>query len=159
MKHHTHPETYDELDTLEVRRVQIHTRREDCSLTMCTYAEHYDWAKLEHEARAHALKKELKANTEADRAAEMERWLNGEWSDARKEAFEAYFNCADEIYEGLRAGADQTKPCGGIDEPMTLADLDPAWVAKAEPYRFLAWPPYLPAAEEYALDHRREMGR
>jgi len=39
---------------------------------------------------------------------------------------------------------------------LTLADLDEFWVALARRCATdlaLPWPPYLPAAEEYALDH------
>jgi hypothetical protein len=95
--------------------------------------------------------------------------------------FEAYFNVADEIYQGLtepRRPLDQTK--SGLDPAnaglfgpehiyMTLADLDKDWVATAR--RFVdeyerrttgrsrsapPWPPYLPWAEEYSNDLRLE---
>jgi len=85
--------------------------------------------------------------------------------------FEAYFNVADEIYEGLaltRHRLDQRKP--GFEQAhltdreigyVTLADLDSDWVATAR--RFVdeykgqdgpPWPPYLPWAEEYSNDLR-----
>jgi len=99
------------------------------------------------------------------------------------DAFEAYFNVADEIYEGLalpRKRLDQTK--SGLDPAnaglfgpehiyTTLADLDVDWVATAR--RFVdewpgnkaghgpaldgpPWPPYLPWAEEHSNDLREQ---
>jgi hypothetical protein len=96
-----------------------------------------------------------------------------------EDAFEAYFNVADEIYEGLtlpRKRLDQTK--SGLDPAnagligpehiyTTLADMDADWVATAR--RFVdeyerrttgrsrsapPWPPYLPWAEAYSNDLR-----
>lgn len=58
--------------------------------------------------------------------------------------FAAYFNVADEVY------------AWGDEQPLTVDDLDPATVAEAGRVARdlgLPWPPYLPAAEEYALDH------
>lgn len=76
-----------------------------------------------------------------------------------KDEFWDYFNCADEIYESLVKQRDQSKPTEGAD-PLTLADLDPAFVTRAmtiaKEMNF-PWPPYLPHAEEYALAHREEV--
>lgn len=78
-------------------------------------------------------------------------------------AFYDYFNAADEIFDSIAAGMSQDEPGGGTmtdQYHMTLADLDTAFVsrARAAATRFdLPWPPYLPAAEEYALAHRTEL--
>lgn len=58
-----------------------------------------------------------------------------------RESFWAYFNVADETYG---------------DDGLTLEDLDRKMVEKARyvsQITTLPWPPYLPEAEEYALDH------
>lgn len=84
--------------------------------------------------------------------------------------FEAYFNVADEIYEGLaltRHRLDQRKP--GFEQAhltdreigyVTLADLDSDWVATARRFRDehpeAPWPPYLPWAEERSNDLREQ---
>lgn len=73
----------------------------------------------------------------------------------KQSAFWDYFNLADEIYESLRKGVSQSKPTQGL-EPLTLADMDERMVFAVA--RFAAthefpWPPYLPFAEEYVLDH------
>jgi len=62
---------------------------------------------------------------------------------AEHRAFWSYFNVADETY-------DQGGPLR-----LTLADLDPALVAEARAATALGlpWPPYLPAAEDYALSN------
>lgn len=68
-------------------------------------------------------------------------------------SFYDYFNVADEIYESLRAGADQAVPTEGI-EPLTLADLDPKFVKSANDAAAkhnLPWPAHLPTAEEFLL--------
>lgn len=57
------------------------------------------------------------------------------------------FDVADEVYD---SGTD--RPLG----PLTLDDLDPAFVARAraaaDKYK-MAWPPHLPEVEEYFNDH------
>jgi hypothetical protein len=72
--------------------------------------------------------------------------------------FQTYFNVADEIYETLRKKMDQTKSGFSIWEAgLTLADLDKGFVKGAKRWadeHGAPWPPYLPWAEEYALDHR-----
>jgi len=76
---------------------------------------------------------------------------------AERENFEAYFNVADEIYESLERGLDQTQESKG-SQPLTLADLDEKYVEQARNVATLVqlpWPPWLPAAEEYALDINR----
>jgi hypothetical protein len=68
--------------------------------------------------------------------------------------FQAYFNVADELWEDARH-ARLTRDTYRFP-PMTLEDLDPKHVAKAEKAANelgLSWPPYLPEAEEFALDH------
>lgn len=71
----------------------------------------------------------------------------------------AYFDVADEIYESLRARKPQGVPSTGL-EPLTLADLDGRSVSdarKAATTFGLAWPPYLPDAEEFFLDHHHQI--
>jgi hypothetical protein len=74
--------------------------------------------------------------------------------------FEVYFNVADEIYESICIGKDQSKT-GWDVEPcaLTLDDLDKKHVAKARKAATefdLPWPPYLPAAEEAWNVHRNK---
>lgn len=60
--------------------------------------------------------------------------------------FWVYFNCADEIYDPA---------CG-----TKLEHLDPHALKEAREVADelgLSWPPSLPEAEEYALDHREEL--
>lgn len=62
--------------------------------------------------------------------------------------FESYFGAADEIYE----------PQGGGPHTFTLTlnDLDKRYVAEAREAASrlaLPWPPHLPTAEDYLLDH------
>jgi hypothetical protein len=69
--------------------------------------------------------------------------------------FAAYFNVADEIFESISRRLDQSKPTP-FGWGLTLADLDTRYVEaarRASSDLDLPWPPYLPAAEEYALDH------
>lgn len=63
MKHHVHPETYDENDPLEWRAGALHTDREICEMTWCTYEDHTPEAKAKLEQQARDLKKELKKET------------------------------------------------------------------------------------------------
>lgn len=73
--------------------------------------------------------------------------------------FRAYFDVADEIYEAYIANIDLNKTGKGKGPDgwlTTLADLDIKYVAQAEKavnILPLPWPPYLPAAEELALDN------
>jgi hypothetical protein len=71
---------------------------------------------------------------------------------------QVYFDCADEVYESIVASADQTVATTSADQPLTLADLDARFIAEAkieaDEHR-LPWPPYLPDAEEWALDWQR----
>lgn len=69
--------------------------------------------------------------------------------------FHDYFNVADEIFESLEAGADQTKRATSgpvyLDFHCTLADLDERAIRSARTAAGLLdlpFPPYLPAAEE-----------
>lgn len=76
---------------------------------------------------------------------------NREFAYDERMAFWDYFNCADEIYESI-SGPVVTTPW----PPLTLADLDPTFVERARQAadKFgLSWPPYLPEAEEFALDN------
>jgi hypothetical protein len=72
-------------------------------------------------------------------------------------AFSAYFGVADEVYPALCDRRPMDQPTLDFMAPgLTLADLDEFWVALARRCATdlaLPWPPYLPAAEEYALDH------
>lgn len=64
--------------------------------------------------------------------------------------FEAYFAVADEIYEPQFGGTLQ----------LTLDDIDADYrrnALKAAESLGLAWPPYLPEAEEYALTYRTQL--
>lgn len=64
--------------------------------------------------------------------------------------FESYFGCADEIYD------DGWGRMPGGNDPLTLDDLDKRFVAEAREAASrlaLPWPPHLPTAEEYLLDH------
>jgi hypothetical protein len=61
MKHHVHPETYSETDSLDVRRYQLHTRRDICELTWCTFADLYESAQQRYIDLAKSLKQEIKA--------------------------------------------------------------------------------------------------
>jgi len=74
------------------------------------------------------------------------------------QAFNAYFGVADEVYEAILSGRPLNEPTLDFMAPgLTLADLDNFWVALAQRAATdldLPWPPYLPAAEEWALDHR-----
>lgn len=77
----------------------------------------------------------------------------------QRAGFWTYFNVADEIYDSLTKGLDQ-RFVANLDQPLTLADLDIKAVAAAQLAANdleLPWPPYLPAAEEYALDHRKAL--
>lgn len=76
--------------------------------------------------------------------------------------FEAYFNVADEIEQTLLRGLPQdqetTEPGGGL----TLADLDPEWVAQAKQFadeRNFPWPPVLWVAEEESNDRAMKAWR
>lgn len=83
--------------------------------------------------------------------------------DEAKSLFWDYFNVADEVWESVTRRMDQSQSGGGTmtDEwPLTLADLDDRFVARAKEASQLfgfSWPPYLPEAEEYLLDHRKEL--
>jgi hypothetical protein len=63
MKHHVHPETYEQSDSLDSRRYQLHTRRDICELTMCTFAEHYPEYQTKYVELARQLKLEIKQET------------------------------------------------------------------------------------------------
>lgn len=61
-----------------------------------------------------------------------------------KSLFWDYFNVADEIW----------------DPGTKLDDLEEKFVARAQKAKELfgfSWPPYLPEAEEFLLDHRKEL--
>jgi hypothetical protein len=74
------------------------------------------------------------------------------------ETFDTYFGVADEIYESLTKGADQSKPFVDVfTDGLTLADLEPRFVESARAWaqaNDMPWPPYLPAAEEWVNTHR-----
>lgn len=76
--------------------------------------------------------------------------------------FETYFGVADEIYPAIVAKRDLNKETTtadfmtGISPGCSLADLEPRYVAAAKAWadqNNAPWPPYLPWAEEYSLDH------
>lgn len=59
---HVHPETYVETDPLDWRRPQLHTKKAECKLSACTWAD-YDEAEQARCVRlGKALKEELKAS-------------------------------------------------------------------------------------------------
>lgn len=73
------------------------------------------------------------------------------FTEKGKSVFWDYFNVADEIYESI-SGPPVTHPFPAL----TLEDLDQDFVARAREAADafgLSWPPYLPEAEEFALDH------
>ena len=74
--------------------------------------------------------------------------------------FGDYFDLADEIYEGLQPRSQWSSHAKAMAEdgfpPLTADDMGPRLVASARhaaDLYGLPWPAYLPAAEEYALDH------
>lgn len=78
-------------------------------------------------------------------------------SASARRRFWRYFNVADEIYEGLIRIPPMDQTISDFDSPLTLADLDAEYVAEARRAADelgLPWPPYLPEAEEFALNHR-----
>jgi hypothetical protein len=80
------------------------------------------------------------------------------FTEEEKHLFETYFNVADEIYESLARSPRHPLDDGSSAlPPLTLADLDNRWVQQARlaAEKFgLSWPPYLPEAEEFSLDHK-----
>lgn len=66
---HVHPETYQSTDPLDWRRVQLHTRRADCTLTDCTFQDHYPEAQVQYVTAARDLRGEIAAVKRAERKA------------------------------------------------------------------------------------------
>lgn len=81
--------------------------------------------------------------------------------------FWTYFGCADEMYPAIVAKRDLSKETTQVDfmvgsPGLTFADLEPKFVESAKAWaetHGAPWPPYLPWAEEYSLDHRKELQR
>lgn len=73
--------------------------------------------------------------------------------------FDEYFNCADELWAPEHRsshGADVDgwcARCGAIVSTDALAARHVKAARRAADALGLPWPPYLPAAEVYALDH------
>ena len=80
------------------------------------------------------------------------------FTDKEKQLFWTYFDIADEIY--ISESSHPSNPRTEGFPPLTLQDLDQRFVKQAgrAAREFgLSWPPYMPEAEEYALDHRKEL--
>lgn len=78
------------------------------------------------------------------------------FTEEGKRLFWDYFNAADEIYESTLPKSRWRDEQFQFP-PLTLDDLDADFVArarKASEVFGLSWPPHLPEAEEFALDHK-----